>query len=212
MVTRTLNKVSAILITKEKEYPREVLRNVESAGFGEIIILNNCDGIFRRYEPTPAFPDIYVQDDDCIPDIEQIFSEYDGRVITCGMTEHHLKGYSKSRICLVGHGAFFPKKLIESIEVYRKQFGIDEDYIVETDRIFTFLNFPQRRVETKPLLLDSSYSKDRLSMKEDHYRNLSKLEKKLMKFYCLSLRSEKRVICFARYTGFLLQRGLKKNF
>lgn len=202
----TLNNVSAILITKEEEYPIDVLRNIEAAGFGEIIILNKCEGIFRRYEAAPAFPHLFVQDDDCIPDIKQIFSEYDGELITCGMTKHHINNYSKSRICLIGHGAFFPVKLIDSLEVYRKQFGADTDYFFETDRIFTFLNFPQKRVETNPIQLDSSYRKDRLSMRTDHYMNLFWLEKKLMKFYSFSVSRENRFIKLVRYYYFLISR------
>lgn len=207
----TLNNVSAILITKEEEYPQDVLRNVEAAGFGEIIIINKCEGIYRRYEASPAFPDLYVQDDDCIPDIKQIFSEYNGELITCGMTKHHIKFYTKSRICLIGHGAFFPGKLIDSLEVYRKQFGADTDYFFETDRIFTFLNFPQKRVETKPIQLDSSYGKDRLSMRTDHFMNLFRLEKKLMRFYSFTVSREKRFIGLVRYCYFLISRIFRRT-
>jgi hypothetical protein len=210
MENGALNKVSAVLITKEKVYPEEVLVNIESAGFGEVIILTECEGVFRRFEIITRFPDIYVQDDDCIPDIMQIFSEYRGKIITCGMTDHHIKVYGKSRICLIGHGAFFPAKLIESLEAYRNKFDRDSDYMIETDRIFTFLNFPQNRVETNPEQLPSSFTNDRLSMRKDHYRNLSILEKKLMFFYCFSVNRENPFLRVLRYLVFLYGRIIRR--
>jgi hypothetical protein len=206
----TLNNVSAILITKEKEYPHEVLKNIQSVGFGEVIIIRECIGISPRYEIVPQFPDIYVQDDDCIPDIAKIFSEYDGHTIVCGMTDHHINTYNKSRICLIGHGAFFPQELIKSLEVYRNKFGRDSDYIIEADRIFTFLNFPQRRVETLVVEMPSSFASDRLSMRKEHYKNLSLLENKLTKFYYFSICNENLVVSSFRYGWFLLRRFIKK--
>ena len=174
-----INAVSAILITKEKNYPERVLKHVESFGFGEILIYTECDGIYWRYLHVPLFKDVYVQDDDCIPHIDKIFEEYDGEVLTCGMTPHHNAFYADSKICLIGHGAFFPRKLIAVIEKYKQIFGMDNDYFIETDRIFTFFNFPQKRLSLSVIHLPSSYNNDRLSMRKDHFINLYKIEKKL---------------------------------
>lgn len=202
MSSISINKVSAILITKEKKYPQIILKNIDSAGFGEVIIKTECRGIFSRYNEEPRFQDVYIQDDDCIAEISKIISEYDGKTITCGMTKHHLNFYSKSRICLIGHGAFFPWSLVSSLDDYRKKFGSDEDYNIEVDRIFTFLNFPQRRVETTPLELSSSFDSDRLSMRKGHYKNLEELEEKLIRFYCFSSVKEsltKRILLYCRF-------------
>jgi len=177
-----IQQVSAILITKEKEYPERVLKHVESFCFGEIIICTGCNGIYARFIQEPLFKDVYVQDDDCIPQLDKIFEEYDGEVLTCGMTPHHNEFYANSKICLIGHGAFFPKKRIAVVEKYKLLFGMDDDYLIETDRIFTFFNFPQKRLSLSVIHLPSSYDNDRLSMRKDHYINLYKIEKKLIEF------------------------------
>jgi len=209
MISKSLDNVSAVLITKEAVYPGEVLRHIEAAGFGEIIIKKECDGIFHRFTGPTVFNDIYVQDDDCLPQIEKIFSEYTGAGITCGMTESHLKIYNKSRICLIGHGAFFPSVLRDSLDIYRHKFGEDEDFRIETDRIFTFLNFPQTRIETIPVQLESSFTPDRLSMRKDHYLNLDLLERKLFRFYCFNLSGKSMIRGQLEYLKFLAAKRLK---
>lgn len=209
MDTGSLKRVSAVLITKEVLYPQEVLKHVEAAGFGEVIVRTGCDGVYHRFAQKPVFPDVYVQDDDCLPQIDVIFNGYDGNLITCGMTSRHLKIYSKSRFCLIGHGAFFPAKLIDSLEIYRKTFGEDDDFRIEIDRIFTFLNYPQVRIQTEPVQLESSFSPGRLSMRKDHYFNLDMLERKLYRFYCFGLRDQNRITGFFTYIIFLLRKKLK---
>ncbi len=179
---KTLKQVSAILITKEKEYPEKVLVHVRTFDFGEILILTECEGIYRRFMCKPQFDDIYVQDDDCITEIDRIFKEYNGRDITCGMTPHHIGFYEKSRICLIGHGAFFPWKKINVLKKYKRIFGKDSDYLIETDRIFTFLNYPQLRISVPVINLPSYVNSDRLSMRKEHAENLTKVEIKLTKY------------------------------
>ena len=186
MDTLSINRVSAILITKEKEYPATVISHVKSYGFGEIIILTECNGIYRRFLIEPKYRDIYVQDDDCLPPIDLIFKQYDGNTLTCGMSPHHISIYRHSRICLIGHGAFFPYDRIKVLEKYKLKFGTDENYHIETDRIFTFLNYPQKRVAVELTQLPSSFNEDRLSMRKEHYSDLYQIEKKLIKFYYLS--------------------------
>ncbi|MBF0543026.1 MAG: hypothetical protein HQM08_01265 [Candidatus Riflebacteria bacterium] len=212
MKSLSINQVSAILITKEKEYPKQVLKHVESFGFGEILIQKESHGIYRRYIESPKFKDVYVQDDDCIPRIDQIFSQYDGEFITCGMTNHHIEAYRNSKICLVGHGAFFPWKRIDVIEKYKNNFGMDNDYLIETDRIFTFLNFPQNRIGLPLIQLVSSFSCDRLSMRKEHYKNLWEIEKKLNKFFYFSISRRPIFFNVLRYGLFIFSRSLKNTF
>jgi hypothetical protein len=179
--------ISAILITKEKVYPERVLKQIESFGFGEILIHTECDGIYWRYLKEPKYKDVYIQDDDCIPQIDRIFAEYDGELLTCGMTPGHIAFYRNSRICLIGNGAFFPWKRIRVLEQYVNKFGKDKDYLIETDRIFTFLNFPQKRLSLSLVQLPSSFNNDRLSLRKEHYSNLNSIERKLIGFYCFSV-------------------------
>jgi hypothetical protein len=176
------SQISAILITKEKQYPELVLKHVESFGFGEIQIYTECDGIYRRFVNEPVYKDVYVQDDDCITPINEIFREYDGNHLTCGCTPHHINFYSDSKICLIGHGAFFPWARVAVLEKYKKLFGPDSDYLIETDRIFTFLNYPQKRIPVEVNHLPSSYQSDRLSMRKEHATNLQMVGEKLIKY------------------------------
>jgi hypothetical protein len=190
-----LSQISAILITKEKKYPESVLEHIKSFGFGEIILLTECEGIFRRFEVKPRFSDVYVQDDDCISDIAAIYSSYNGKQICCGMTRHHLNFYSKSRICLIGHGAFFPWAKINVLKKYLRLFGKDHDYLIETDRIFTSLNYPQKRVEVDIMNLPSFDQPDRLSKRKEHADELTRIDKK-MEFAKKYLLVEKSVTSF----------------
>ena len=181
MKINLLQQVSAILITKEEHYPEVVLSHITSYGFGEIRILTHCDGIFWRFLKEPIYNNVYVQDDDCITPIETIFEGYDGDKITCGNTQHHIGFYANSKICLIGHGAFFPWHRVHVLEKYKTLFGFDSDYLIETDRIFTFLNYPQKRIPIEVNHLPSSYNSDRLSMRTAHAANLQAIEEKLIK-------------------------------
>src|ERR1700753_1949500 len=105
-------KVSAILITKEKKYPKEVLESLSD--FDEIIVKTECPNILTRYELTLKAKNevIYVQDDDCIIDSQELFKYYNGQ-ITNAITQHHRDFYSKLGMTLIGFGAFFPKKMVD---------------------------------------------------------------------------------------------------
>lgn len=177
-----LKHVSAILITKEAEYPQVVLNHIESFGFGEVIIKTNCDGIYKRFDEKPGFEHVYVQDDDCMTEINKIFNNYDGNLITCGNTHHHINYYKNNKICLIGHGAFFPWHCTGVIVRYIKKFGQDQDFLIETDRIFTFLNYPQKRVPVEVTHLPTATSADRLSMRQEHAANLLLVEEKLIRY------------------------------
>jgi hypothetical protein len=182
LIGKKLNRVSAILITKEKRYPESVLKHVESFGFGEIQVNTECDGVYWRFQNKPRFKHVFVQDDDCTAPIDEIFRSYDGIHITCGSTPHHIEYYSNSRIFLIGHGAFFPWKLVKALKKYTNHFGFDDHYRIEIDRIFTFLNYPQIRIPVPVSLLPTSFQSDRLSMRKEHAANLIALEEKLVKW------------------------------
>lgn len=170
-------KTSACLITKDATYPREVLDNVLKYPFGEVMILTNCDSPHRKQELfTKAKYDwIYYQDDDCIAPIRQL-SEQAGDGITCAMKPHHIEVYKNSKIALVGWGSFFPKSTIKVLDKYRSAYGEDFIYKRETERIMTYLNFPQKRLELPIVDLPSAMASDRLSMQPQHYDYIKVVE------------------------------------
>lgn len=134
-------KATFVGITREKEYPKEI----DTSMFDEVIIKTECPSIYERYiQAMKARNEIvYVQDDDCIVDVEQLFKAYNGQ-LTNSMTEHHVNWYRERApgITLVGWGCFFPKKILTSLSRYVDKYGVDAHLLREADRIFTYLNQP----------------------------------------------------------------------
>lgn len=172
-----LTKTSACLITKDPTYPREALENVLKYPFGEVMILTNCDSPHRKQElfAKAKYDWIYYQDDDCIAPIGSLAAQVESG-ITCAMKPWHIEAYKNSKIALVGWGSFFPKSAIKVLDRYRKKYGEDEIYKRETERIMTYLNFPQKRIPFNIIDLPSATSPDRLSMQPGHYDYIKVVE------------------------------------
>ena len=161
-----LSFVTAVLITKEKEYPKAILDRLQ--GFGEIIIKTQSPDVYTRYlEAGEAKNDIvYVQDDDCFINHQELFKHYDGR-LTNSMTPHHFNAYKDTGATLVGWGCFFPKPMLKVFEKYVAEYGQDFHLFREADRIFTVLNQPfNTKIMPHEDLLQSS---DRMSFEPNHY-------------------------------------------
>lgn len=174
-------KATAILITREKEYPIEVLNSVKNADFDEIIVQTECPSVYRRYElALQAKNDlIYVQDDDCTIDIEALYEKYDGR-LTNAISDHHLNFYKDMGITLIGWGAFFPKKMVD-FDKYLRQYPIDSLFLSQTDRIFTYLNQPHNYVITKIHHLSTADGPGRMSTTPGHWNKLEIIRMRLQK-------------------------------
>lgn len=170
-------QATAVLITKEKEYPKEVLDSLPE--FEEVLIEVNCPNILRRYELASQARNnlIYVQDDDCIADVEKLESLYNGQ-ITNAMTEHHFNWYGGSGITLIGWGAFFPKDMI-NFDRYLDKYPIDELFLREADRVFTFLNQPHNSFVMDINILPTATLGDRMSSTSEHWETLSKIKERL---------------------------------
>lgn len=181
MVMELLPKnVSAVLITKESVYPERILESVRHIGFGEVIIRTNCTSVSERYDAIAKakYDIVYIQDDDCIAPIKELLDRYDGS-ITCAMTRHHLEFYKDSRICLLGWGAIFPKDTCLALDMYLDEFGEDYLFEREADRILTYANFPQNRLELPIINLENPDDTTRLSKQPEHYSNLLIIENRL---------------------------------
>ena len=170
-------RATAILITKDNSYPQEVLSSLPD--FDEVLIYTNCPNIFGRYTlALKAKNDlIYVQDDDCIvEDIELLYAHYDG-TITNFMQGSHTELYRGTGITLIGWGAIFPKHLIE-FSRYTNRYGMDEHFLREADRVFTFLNQPQNTIFGTIKNLDSASDGSRMWRADDHFQRLEKIIQK----------------------------------
>lgn len=167
-----LSKVSCCLITKDPVYPPEIIQNLSQYPFGEILVLTNCDSPHRKHElfAKVKYDLIYYQDDDAICPVRELTLLSDPTKINVAMKQRHFEAYSHLRMTMgLGWGAIFPKKLLDSLQKYRDEYGEDEVYKRETERIFTYLNSPQNRFVLPIVDLPSAFAADRLSMQPGHY-------------------------------------------
>lgn len=163
--------VSACFITKDPLYPPEIVERVMQVGFGECLFLTNCSSphLKQRLFEKATFDYIYYQDDDCLAPIDPLLAAAVPDRITCAMKASHLAAYSASRIALVGWGAIFPRRTIDVLDHYRRAYGEDAVFRRESERIMTWLAYPQNRLELPIEDLPSAWAPDRLSMQPGHY-------------------------------------------
>jgi hypothetical protein len=163
--------ISACLITKDNVYPQEVLSNVSHYPFGEILILTHSDSPFRKYElfNKAKFDTIYYQDDDALVPINKVLEFSQPNIINVPMKEGHYRAYAGSRMTMgLGWGSIFPKEILKSLEKYTHVYGEDEVFKRETERILTYLNYPQNRFIAEIIDLPSAYAPDRLWRQPEH--------------------------------------------
>ncbi len=166
-----LSKVTACLITKEISYPKQILYNVSSFPFGEILILTHSDSPYRKHElfAKAKHDIIYYQDDDAICPIAELAGVSVEPIINVAMKQGHFEAHRNNRATMgLGWGAFFPKKILETLKQYTDVHGEDEVYKRETERILTYLNYPQNRVILDIEDLPSAYADDRLWRQPQH--------------------------------------------
>ncbi len=175
----SLQDVTAVLITKHAEYPKEI----SLEGFGEVIIRTNSPSVYERYAAAKNAKNdiIYVQDDDLITNYKELFKHYNGQLTNAmrGRREFYEK-ISGGRITLVGFGAFFPKKMIDVFDQYEAKYGRDFHFYREADRIFTWLNYPHNTftlpsVDIKP----ADGEPERMSADPRHFEYVDEVMKKL---------------------------------
>lgn len=172
--------VSACFITKDPVYPPEIVSRVMAVGFGECLFLTHCSSphlkqsLFR----SARHDFLYYQDDDCLAPIDALLEAAVPDQITCAMKPFHLKAYSGSRIALVGWGSIIPKRTLGVLDTYRAVYGEDALYRRESERILTWLSWPQQRLDLPIVDLPSAFAPDRLSMQPDHYSYIPAVEKR----------------------------------
>ncbi len=174
--------VSACFITKDPIYPPSIVEKVMAVGFGECLFLTNCPSphLKQRLFEKASCDFIYYQDDDCLAPIAQLFEAAVPDRITCAMKAHHLEAYKNTRIALLGWGSIFPKRTITVLDQYRAVYGEDQVFQRESERIMTWLAWPQLRLDLPVVDLPSAFAPDRLSMQPDHYSYIPIVEERCM--------------------------------
>ncbi len=143
-------KISCCLNTKDPTYPIEILQHVQQFPFAEILIRTHSDSPNRKYEmfekATSEY--IYYQDDDAICPIAELLENFDPQYnINLAMKEGHFYSYAINRATMgLGWGSIFPRAILETLKRYTDVYGEDEVYKRETERILTYLNYPQNRL------------------------------------------------------------------
>lgn len=165
------SKISCCLITKDPKYPREILENLLTFEFGEVLILTHSDSPFRKHElfAKAKFNTIYYQDDDAICPVQELLEAYEPGKINVAMKEGHFNAHANNRATMgLGWGAIFPKELLGSLKLYTDIYGEDDVFKRETERIFTYLNYPQNRHILPITDLPSAWGDDRLWRQPEH--------------------------------------------
>lgn len=174
-------EISLCLITKDPVYPPEIILEVTTYKFGEILILTNCDSPHRKHElfAKTKYDTIAYQDDDAICPWLDLLKYSDPTKINIAFKPQHFEAYKDRRLAVgFGWGAIFPKHLLQSLKRYTDVYGEDEVYKRETERILTYLNWPQNRMVLPITDLPSATAPDRLSMQPKHYDYIPIVEEK----------------------------------
>lgn len=136
-------KISAVLITRAKEYPKIIMDRLQLGFFDEVLIGTESPSVYARYQLAEKARNeiIYVQDDDCLMNYQNLFTHYNNS-ITNAMPLPFKQQYDNMGCTLVGWGCYFPKNMISSFDKYIAKYGKDQHLLREADRIFTYLNKP----------------------------------------------------------------------
>lgn len=140
---KNFNKITAVLITRDKEYSKEI----DTSWFDEVLIKTESPSVYERYLLAGKAKNdiIYFQDDDAILDYKELWKHYNGQ-LTNGITRVHQNFYRDSGVTLVGWGCFFPKHMLKNLDIYIEKYGVDAHLLREADRIFTYFSKPHNNV------------------------------------------------------------------
>lgn len=143
------SNISVVIPTKGKRLMElmKIRKHLEDFGFEDIIIAEDDERmLMTRYDATEIAKNdiIYTQDDDCIVNnIQEIIDNYEPNTIVANSKIERINYYQRKcdgKICLVGYGAIFDRKLCDNMVEYFQRFGTDELSLREADRIFTWFN------------------------------------------------------------------------
>lgn len=170
--------ITAVIVTRGNVDLKPIENSLYSTKFDSVHIYDNSQLInFRvlsRYLLGQIFGTeyIYVQDDDCIVDLEHYpWDQVSPSHILCNMPAVYRPNYPGS-IQLVGFGSIFHRSLIRpTFERYLKHYSLDDITLLEADRIFTGLN-PTKLVDVPIIHLPHATSLDCLYRQPDHMTRL----------------------------------------
>jgi hypothetical protein len=173
--------ISLCLITKENNYPKQILDSIVNLNFGEIIILTNSDSPFRKYElfNKAKYEILAYQDDDAICPWQSILELSNLNIINLTMKEGHAEAYKNRRMAVgFGWGSIFQKSVLNVLDKYRAKYGEDDLFKRDTEKILTQLVYPQNRLILPITDLPSAMAPDRLWRQANHWDNMRIIEER----------------------------------
>lgn len=178
-----MDKISAVLITRESGYPKLVLERLTFGFFDEIIIETNCPSVYRRYQLAKGAKNnlLFVQDDDAILNYQNLFKSYNGQ-LTNAMPKNFKEKYDKMDCTLVGWGCYFNKSMLSVFDKYIEKYGENDPHLLrEADRVFTYFCKPYNTIimphEDLPQGNDRMSSPDNLQF---HFKSAAEALEKCM--------------------------------
>lgn len=177
-------QVSAVLVTKGDV---DLTPIINALPFDDVIVWNNLSRpqdskVYGRYRAIQEAKHgvIYTQDDDCVVDAAAIIAQFESGKVVCNMPRNKMEEYIRMKLPslgLVGWGSCFERNAIKVFERYLKRYPIDELFLRECDRVFTWLNSP-KWVDVKFEHLPHAF-KDRMGNESRHLIDLGEIVRRL---------------------------------
>ena len=170
-------EVTCVLLTKDEDYPSEVMEPLLNIRFSKWMIAQRCKGMYRRGELMQAVETAYIFtcDDDALAPASQLLEMAEPGEMTVVMSADHQRFYSSRKCCLLAFGAVFPKEMLGAVSRYTDVYGKDAVYEREYDRILTYFNWPQRYLDLPVTYLARGNDGTRLSEQPEHWKSLAEV-------------------------------------
>jgi len=167
---------TAVLVTRGDVDLEQILATL--AVFDEVIVWNNaerenlkCYGRFAG--AREARNDlVYVQDDDLMAPVEELFGHYDGGIVANRKPDEEWR--------FVGAGAFFDRRLLGVFDEYLVAYPLDDDFLRAADIVFAYAN-PYRSVWVGYEDLAWAMAPNRMYWEPDHYSVRERVKARTLK-------------------------------
>lgn len=180
-------KASAVLVTRGDVDLTPILASLPlaSRSLDDVVVWDNSKRqdlkVYGRYAAIREAKHsiIYTQDDDCLVDSAEVIAAYESGRVVSNMPAEKRSEYATlaPEIALLGWGACFDRDALSVFDRYIAEFGCDELFLRECDRIFTALN------PTKPIDVPFSHlphaAVNRMGNEPRHLKDLSEIRRRI---------------------------------
>lgn len=123
---------------------------------------------------------LYVQDDDCVVEAEALARQFDHASVLCNMPQDRRAEYDGTGIALIGWGCIFPRRALDVFGRYLAKYPMDELFLRECDRVFTYLNRETVQLtEVGFTHLPVAFGDDRMGRERRHRTDFLEIQRRL---------------------------------